>query len=383
LYDGHNKIAESPKIMWPNDFMPPAQYVAQQLWTYNIRGGNEVSTSQLAVTLYVQMHNVVTGAGSHKEVGFDGAYAKNGGGKIQLVGDQGPFQEGDSAQILVDTGWAGDNAWTVFLVPPADRPDLQKTQLRSVGNDKHETFALLIKAGWFKAGGTPGVSNIYEVELWTPLFEYGFVQVIPIDFKDRAPTTPVLTVSRDGPTATVRANSAATYKPIGSFILYAWYGSADMMPSNQDAQSWITPSTGIVKTATGGPTNFSAIFTINAKNQDGTISVKVMAVDVELRYSAPSFWHLTVVNGEFKDGGKKDVDAPFMWALATIMVALIGSLLSVGAALAMRGRKINARATVAIIGLVITAIITYIVGITPELALSMGDSVLLALGAFL
>jgi hypothetical protein len=364
----------------PSAILPSGQYYPMQAYGYTFFGPLP-DRSTLEVRMFVDMKNSI-GVHSQKEVGRDGAWIRNGAGSISLVDTtHTSFEEGSRVKLLVKTGYTGGAGWPVKITPPADRPDLPVIDLGTVADFTEKIIEFPVLAGYFKEGGIPGVSNIFKATLYTPLFEYNFVQVFTIDKLANQPGTPKLTLSFSGNVATVGIVAKQTFAPVTAFVVYAYYGAPATMPSSSDTDSWITPSSGqmIAPTATGA--NYTGTASLTMKNQDGNVVVKVLAIDSGIRYSEPAYLQIVVEDGVIEKGGRDSIVSGLLWTTASVVCAILSLVAAFGAALIMpKGTKGSVRVGIAVVVGIIGAIATYIVASTPELALSMGTDLWACLG---
>lgn len=314
----HSRFPATGWVSPQPSIIPGGTFIPLQSWTFNIQGEKvgRLKVQMRAVlrpTLPLPTLKVWEG-----DFGWDGAFLKSGRGEIFLYGNQGPFEEGSNAQVYVSTGFTNGAGWSVRLRPPITRPGLfpVKTVI-TLGDDKSQVVPIRIEEGWFVVGEL--VDNTFTVELWNHLFDIGFTQLMTIDDLARAPGQPAVSFDLERNTATITAVSVATFKNIDSFFVWAWYGS-QTMPSISDSQSWIQNGVEYIPTAMGD--NYSVTFTVNAKNFDGTVIIKVVASDTDGRASPPGFVSLKVVQGSFEPG--PNIGQPFIWSLIVYILIAMG-----------------------------------------------------------
>lgn len=347
---------------WPTVWLLNEWYFAEA-WTFNVVGE---LVGQLEIKMECKMNAVFPWSDWEGVMARDGAYLESGKGEIYVYGSQEVFEEGDSAPIFVRTGFTNGAGWTVKLYPPPDRPDLSTTTITTMGDDAQQIVEILIQDGWFQSGGI----NIFTVELWNHLFDVGFTQIFTIDQYERMPGTPDLTYEAAGNTLTITASAESTYADITEFWVWAWYGDFTM-PSMSDGQSWIIYNQHNAASQTTG-SNYTATFTVQAKNFDGNVMIKTIARDGEGRSSEPAYLSAIVEGGSFTDIEPPTKQA-FLWTAMVYVVLFVGILLS--SLLFIRSYlagSVEMGAVWLAVGTIITIIVTYIVGVTPDLAMLLG-----------
>ena len=283
-----------------------------QSWNFNLKG-NVVGE----VRVEMEVHIGYLYGDYHDRLGYDEANLRSGAGDIHLPASQlGPFEEGQTVEIYVKTGYDPSGTWPVKVYPPADRTDLPQTGtlIKTLGDDTETYVSWTVPSGAFKVGS----SNAWKVELWNSFFSYGFDQILTIDQLDRAPLITDIAVQNNGDSMTYTVTCEQTYAALDHVTVYAWYsyGSTTMMPPTSDTESWIDYA------AQYPISGNQATFTVTPKNMDGTIVVKVIAYDVDGRPSTPDYESIVVENGETDDDGDP-LTQNFVWTtMAVIMLAL-------------------------------------------------------------
>lgn len=371
LYFETMLIKTIPETGWINvpdiNFWEGGQWYTVASQTTTIKGE---LVGRLKVELVVKIDDMWPYPDFEGEVGaWDGAYLESGRGQIYLYGDQGPFEEGESARVYVSTGYTGIEAgWTVRLNAPPDRTDL--FTVRNVGtipDNADRIVSILIEDGWFKIGST----NTFTVELWNHLFDVGFTQIFTIDLRERAPGTPVITRAWTGNLATITVSSQRTYADIDTFIIWAWYGE-ETMPSLSDGESWVQNGVQYQASPTGTG-NYTAMFTIQAKNQDGNIRVKIIARDVEGRSSAPGYLELIVENGNFEDARDPTISQPFLWTWLVVIIITLGFVIGAICLISLyKAQMLGLGVALFLICVLIFCLLAYFVGNDPSLAPKLG-----------
>jgi hypothetical protein len=309
-------------------------------------------------------------------------------GNTNIVGDSAytrvSYEAGDNFVAEGQTGYSGDGKWYVKMYAPADRADLANLNgkvVKQVGDDQTFTVSVTIGANWYSSTST----NQFKLELWNNLWSTVRLLFFSIDDYALAPTAPVMKIVVDGGSATINLASNSPTAAVVKFQVMVWYGSAYAQPPSDDTGSWILHDVMLTATATGN--NYTASATFNVRDgYSGKIAVEAIAIDSGNRHSDKAVQSAIVDNGHINPPTPPKAPVLFHWTLAAIL-AIVLTLLFAALAFYLNKKKPNKAMTLALIIGVMGAIITYYIGITPDLAYSMGTTTYFSLralmGAFL
>jgi hypothetical protein len=275
------------------------------------------------------------------------------------------FEVNSRVTLIVSTGFSGGRGWTINGYAPGDRSDVTITNpiKELADNQRNQLITITIGANWYSATST----NEYQFVLTNNLFEAGFTSAFIVDDILKCPSIRDIQATNNGDSYTYTIYLNQTSAPLSHVVVWAWYAySGTTMPAIDDTESWIKYAE---RVEISGNT---AMVTIVPKNQDGTIIFKCLVYDTENRASTQYLKQFIVEGGETTPGGGA-LDQPFMWTNAVFAVLIVGILISVviAAPRFMAGR-LESGAIVITIGIAISAVLAFIIGITPSLAFLLG-----------
>lgn len=293
----------------------PYEWYYLQTWSDEVKSNDNI---RLKVVLEVKIYDYFQTFtySDPTDLAWDGAYLKSGRGEIYLpAGQLGPFEEGETVNLYVRTGFTNGAGWYVKIYPPVDNPvsGYPKT-IETISDDRQVYVHWTVPSGAFQIGST----NEWRAELWNQYFDVGFEQLFTIDQHERAPviSSVIENINDDSVTFTVNCNM--TYAALSHIIVYAWYGEGTTMPSTSDTEDWV--QYGLQYPVSGNQATFNLY--PKATHIDGTIIVKIILADVDGRTSTPSYSSIIIDGGE-PGPGPDPLEQPFVWTTTALLLAVL------------------------------------------------------------